>query len=76
MVLIGSIQGSHDKELLQIFYRSLQFVYKLKNKHSDFLIFHRSNFGGTEVIKRHDRVRVIASSNPSQVPPLLMHVRK
>ena len=31
--LIMNNQGSHDKEFLLIFYRSLQFVCKLKNQH-------------------------------------------
>ena len=30
MYLIGNIKGSHEKEILQIFYKSLQFVCKLK----------------------------------------------
>ena len=29
----------HDKEFLQIFYRFLQFVYKLKNQHADIPYF-------------------------------------
>ena len=36
MCLIGSIPGFHDKDILQIFYRSLQFVCKLKYQHTDF----------------------------------------
>ena len=37
--LIINTQGFHDKEYLQIFYKSLQFVYNLKNQHNDFPYF-------------------------------------
>ena len=36
MCLIINTQGFHDKEFLQIFYRSLHFACKLKIQHIDF----------------------------------------
>ena len=39
MCLIINIESFHDKEILQIFDKSLQLVCKLKNRHNDFPYF-------------------------------------
>ena len=53
MALIIVIQGFHDKEFLQIFYRSLQVVCKLINHHNGFPDF--QNFPSNSVMGKLDQ---------------------
>ena len=66
MCLIINIQSFHDKEILQIFYRSLQLVCKLKNHHNDFsnvpqIQLWENSFGG--FVWRRKSLSVLASVN-------------